>query len=704
MLAWLTEYSIRVKSVVAIVWIFLILGGLFGANDLNSRLTTSLTIPNSESAKAEELLGTAFGENSEGLISITYRFGTITEEEIKLLKVRITNAASVIPNSTLTQQSAIGGTLFTVLSTPLSLTQAAESIEPLRRALDKAGLTGAMVTGPPAIYQDVVPVLHGDLRLGQLIAGISAILFLIAILGFSFAIFLPFIFALATISLTLGILDLLSMQFLMVLYIPSVVELIGFGLAVDYSLLIVHRFRSEVRSSPGISTSIQIRKTMETAGRTVLISSLTLACALATLLFVPIPFIRSLGMAGVLVPLTSALASVTLAPALLAIFSKKLTKSYGYVGLLERAEKESLFINRIARLITRAPKRVFFATLSVLALLALPLLSLQVTPSSLTALPSELESAKALSYVTTRVGEGMITPIVVMAKLKDGFTADDQAVANARLELADKLSQSAGVSTVAQGSLAPYRDTTGKTLRIFVFSTAGLGDPVTSDLVKRIRSQLLPDSNLANFADFYVGGSPAQGVDLLDAVKKSLPFIFIAVLLAIYLILARTLKSVILPIKAIALDAISIAASLGLLVAFMKFGIAKELFGAFQLDQIEIWALVFLIAILFGLSMDYEIFIVSRMREAWLKTGDNSQAVVAGFTQTVSVVTAAAAIFIAAVSGLAFGHFAGLQELGIGLAIAVLIDATLIRGLLLPSAMILLGKWNWWSPKKFPRT
>jgi RND superfamily putative drug exporter len=490
----------------------------------------------------------------------------------------------------------------------------------------------------------------------------------------------------------------------MVLYIPSVVELIGFGLAVDYSLLIVHRYRSEVRSNPGITSAIQIRKTMETAGRTVLISSLTLACALATLLFVPIPFIRSLGMAGVLVPLTSALASVTLAPALLAIFSKTITKSYGYAGLLERAEKESLFINRIARLITRAPKRVFFATLSVLALLALPLLSLQVTPSSLTALPGELESAKALSYVTSRAGEGMITPIVVMAKLKDGFTADDQAVANARLELADKLSQTAVVSTVAQGSLAPYRDATGKTLRIFVFSTAGLGDPVTSDLVKRIRSQLLPDSDLANFADIYVGGSPAQGVDLLDAVKKSLSYIFFAVLLAIYLILARTFQSVILPIKAIALDAISIAASLGLLVAFMKFGIAKELFGAYQLDQIEIWALVFLIAILFGLSMDYEIFIVSRMREAWLKTGDNTQAVVAGFTQTVSVVTAAAAIFIAAVSGLAFGHFAGLQELGIGLAIAVLIDATLIRGLLLPSAMILLGKWNWWSPKKFPRT
>ena len=151
--------------------------------------------------------------------------------------------------------------------------------------------------------------------------------------------------------------------------------------------------------------------------------------------------------------------------------------------------------------------------------------------------------------------------------------------------------------------------------------------------------------------------------------------------------------------KAILLDVISLFASLGLLVLFVKFGIAKSLFGTYQLDQIEIWALIFLVAILFGISLDYEIFIVSRMREAWLRGEDNQAAINEGLSRTLGVVTAAAIVFIGAVSGFIFGHFAGLQELGLGLTLAVFIDATLIRALLLPSAMVLLGKWNWYIPK-----
>lgn len=704
MLKRLTDFSIRSKSLIAVIWIIVTVAGLYGASDINSRLTTSLAIPNSESARAEGILSAQFGENSEGLISITYRFGTIPKSEIEALKTKIIQTVATIPNSKVTQQRAIGGTLFTIISNPLSLTEAAKAVEPLRKALRDNGLEKALVTGPPAIYNDVVPVLHRDLKLGQLIAGISAIAFLILILGFSFAVAIPFIFALATISLSLGLLDLLATKFLMVLYVPSVVELIGFGLAVDYSLLIVHRYRSELRSNPDAPTASHIHKVLETAGRTVLISSLTLTCSLATLLFVPVPFIRSLGLAGVLVPITSLLAALTLAPALLALFPKLIAKDFGFKGLLATADRPSHFVERLSKLVLRAPKRIFFATLTVLALLALPILSLQVTPSSLTALPKDLESAQALSYITTRVGDGVITPIVVMAELKDGVTANDENVSKGRMELASTLSQTPEVFTVAQGSLPPYIDSSGKYIRIFVFSKASLGDPVTSNLVKTIRQRVLPSSELSKYAFFSVGGSPAQGVDLLQTIKGSLPFIFFTVLALIYLILARALKSLILPIKAIALDVISLAASVGVLVAIMKFGIGKVLFGAYQLDQIEIWALVFLVAILFGLSMDYEIFIVSRMRETWLKTGNNSEAVISGFTQTVGVVSAAAAIFIAAVSGMALGHFAGLQELGIGLAIAVLIDATLVRGLLLPSAMILLGKWNWWSPKKFPRT
>jgi RND superfamily putative drug exporter len=505
--------------------------------------------------------------------------------------------------------------------------------------------------------------------------------------------------ALTSIAATLGALDLLSRHFLMVLYIPSVVELIGFGLAVDYSLLILHRYRSERKLNPKAPTPELISLTMRTAGKTVLVSALTITLALSTLLLVPVPFIRSLGMAGALVPFFAALASLTLLPALLAFFGKYALKNYGFAGFLDSSGNDGSLIARLTSLISRKPKEIFFATLAVLLLFAAPIFSLQVTPSSLTALPANIESAQGISYVTSRVGEGVITPIVIMADLKTVGMSSDVDVASARLDLAKTLSEVPGVSSVAQGSLPPYIDQSGRYLRIFIFSDSALGTSDTTNLVKVIRSKYLPDSDLAKYADFYVGGAPSQGVDLVAQITKHLPLIALGLLLIIYLVLLKAFNSVVLPLKAIALDLISLAASLGLLVLFMKYGLGKALFGTYQLDQIEIWVLVFLVAILFGLSMDYEIFIVSRAREAWDRGESNTAAISEALTRTLGVVTAAAIIFIGAVSGFIFGQFAGLQELGLGLTLAVLIDATLIRALLLPSAMVLLGKWNWVSPK-----
>ena len=286
-----------------------------------------------------------------------------------------------------------------------------------------------------------------------------------------------------------------------------------------------------------------------------------------------------------------------------------------------------------------------------------------------------------------------------MGEVKSSLGPSDSVINESRLNLATQLSQLPEVLSVAQGDKAPYLSQSGNSFRMLVFSKSSLGTSQTSDLVKQLRDKYLPESALSTFANFYVGGAPAQGVDLIAQILKYLPFIAIGLLLIIYFLLLRTFKSILLPLKAILLDVISLAASLGLLVLFMKYGLAKSLFGTYQLDQIEIWALVFLVAILFGVSMDYEIFIVSRIREAWLRGEDNQSAISEGFTRTLGVVTAAAIIFIAAVSGFIFGHFAGLQELGIGLTLAVLIDATLIRALLLPSSMVLLGKWNWWLPK-----
>jgi RND superfamily putative drug exporter len=695
----MTNVAARAKIIVLLTWIVVATAGAFSTQDLNSRLTTSLSVPGSESAKAEKILNQGFGENSESLLTVTYRFGTIPQRDIDSLKNKIESAIAQVPQLSIVQQRAIAGTLFTIVTSDKDLTSASEYVDPLRDSLQSIGLTDALVTGPPAIYKDVKPLLGQDLHRGQLIAIISAVILLVLIIGFSLAIFVPLILAISSIATTLGALDLLSRQFLMVLYIPSVVELIGFGLAVDYSLLILHRFRSERKQNPHTSNPDLISLTMQTAGKTVLTSAITITLALSTLLLVPVPFIRSLGMAGALVPLFSALASLTLLPALLALFGKYAATSYGFAGLLDRSGDTGSLIARLTSTITRKPKQIFFVTLALLLLFAAPILSLQVTPSSLTAIPANIESAQGISYVTSRVGEGVITPIVIMVDLKAEGMSNDVGLARARLDLAMTLSEVPGVSSVAQGSLPPYVDSSGRYLRLFVFSESALGKSETTDLVKEIRNKYLPNSDLAKNANFYVGGAPAQGVDLVAKIMKYLPFIALGLLLIIYLVLLNAFNSVLLPLKAIALDLISLGASLGLLVIFMKYGLGKALFGTYKLDQIEIWVLVFLVAILFGLSMDYEIFIVSRAREAWDRGESNSSAISEALTRTLGVVTAAAIIFIGAVSGFIFGNFAGLQELGLGLTLAVLIDATLIRALLLPSAMVLLGKWNWISPK-----
>ena len=253
------------------------------------------------------------------------------------------------------------------------------------------------------------------------------------------------------------------------------------------------------------------------------------------------------------------------------------------------------------------------------------------------------------------------------------------------------------VFSVASGEKWPYVDQTGRYLRIYVFGQHDLGSDQTKQLVDQLRDDYIPNSGFPAGTKIYLGGAPAQGVDLLDAIKSSMPMIFSLIMLLTFFILLRTFRSIVLALKAIILDLISIATSFAIVVLVFKFGI-----GTYQLEQLEAWVLILLFAIVFGLSMDYEIFIVSRMREAWERGASNEEAIRDGMRNSGTVVTAAALIFITALTGLVTGHFAGLQQLGIGLAAGVLIDATIIRGLLLPSAMVLLGKWNWWGQRETP--
>jgi RND superfamily putative drug exporter len=690
-----TKAIIKHRFSVVTTWLLLIVIGGFAATNLNQHLTTSLSVPSSESAKAQDILLINFDENLEGGFTIFFKFKQANESEISEYKARISAAVAEIPTARITQMRAISGVLFASVTTNYSLIEAAKYTDELRQSLAKQGLPEAMVTGPPAINSDVSPVLDQDLRRGQLIAMTLALLLLLLVLGLSWAVLQPFIFAAATISLSLSLIYLIAQKFLMVLYLPNIVELIGLGLAIDYSLLILYRFRRELQISENSDINVAIERTMNSAGRTVMTSSLTVAFGLATLLLLPIPFMRSLGIAGLLVPLASLIASLTLQPALLSYFGRYFATPNKYPGLLANREFENNSWAKVARLSVKWPKRVFAISLTSLLLLGSGAFWLQLTPSALTALPQNLESAKALSLVTSSAGPGVITPAVIMVDFGKPGLATAASTAIARKALTAKLSKDPEIFIVATDVTSTFVDSTGQFMRIFVIGRHSLGAPETHDLVDRIRTKHLSDKGFPAGTKFYLGGPPAQGADLLDRITTYFPWLIGLALLLTYFLLLRAFRSIWLPLKAIALGLISVAVAISAIVWVFRYSIGSAWLSTYQIDQVEIWALVFLLVVLFGISMDYEVFLVSRMREAIERGANNDDAIIEGMANTGGVVTAAALIFVAAVSGLVGGHFLGLQQIGIGLAVGVFIDATLIRAFLLPSSMVLLGKYNW---------
>lgn len=698
MLTHFTRLVLRFRVAVIISWIAVAIFGVFATLGVNAKLSTSLAVPGSDSTKAEEITVRNFGENSEGTFTVVFPFTHATTEEIDVFKSKVAKAAKSIPTGKVIQSKVLEGILYTGIGTSLNLKDAAQLTGDLRAALASEGLTGAMVTGPPAIQGDFEPILSSDLKGGGVLAIGIAIFILILIFGLSRAVVIPFITAGATIAAAISAVFLLADHFLMVLYIPNVVELIGLGLAIDYSILITHRFITEIKVDTFDREGAVVR-TMATAGRTVLLSGLTASIGLTTLFLVPIPFIRSLGAAGLVVPVVSVLAALTLQPVMLYYMGAKGVKPYFIKGAFNSSDEMQGLWAKIATVVIKRPWQVLVSGVLVLLIAASSIAWLQLTPTSLRAIPSNIESARGLNFVVDRVGPGLVTPTVIVID----YGKPGQALLPENVKLRTKLGLSVIVDEAVLGGQADstpqFVDPTGQYQRIFIMGIHEFGSEESKAFIHRLREDYIPNSELSKVATIYVGGAAAQGVDFLNVVYGTFPFIFVAALAIAYFLLIRSFRSLILPLIAVVLDLISLAATYGLLVAVFRFGFLSPILGTYHVPQIEGWVPVFLFAVLFGLSMDYEVFIVTRMREARDKGESTAEAIKEGLAHTGGVVTAAAIILVGALGGLANGHIAGLQELGVGLALGILIDATIVRTLLLPSVMTILGKWNWWLPQ-----
>lgn len=687
-----TRGVVRHRALVLLLWLLVAVVGVISATKLPVLLTTSLNVPGSNSAQANAILAQHFHDNIEGSFAIVVPPSSAKRDVPRDVR----RAIGVIPGAVVTQERRLDSSWYVNVDTSLSLGRAADATTRLRDALRGDGVANALVTGPPALQHDMAPVLSSDLRRGELVTLAVAMVVLLLALGLTWALAVPFLVAGATTSLALLVLFLVAHEVSMVLYVPNIVELLGLGLALDYSLLMVHRFRSELDDGTK-SVEDAIVGTLSTAGRTVVFSGVAVAIALATLLVVPVPFVRSLALAATCVPLAGILGAITLQPALFSFLGRKGARTKRFPGLLNRRTQRGWWA-RGARLALRRPRAVLGASFVVLAGLGASLWWLQLTPASLTALPASMSSATAIRVATAEVGPGFLTPIEIVIDTGRSRGADTPALSAARMRLAVDTLRRPDVEVVAIGKAAPYVSTSGRYERVFIITRNQFGSLDDQALIGELRSVIIPAAKFPTAARVYVGGAASQGVDFLNDLYSNIGWLMAIVFLATYLVLARAFRSALLPLVAVVLDLLSLAAAFGVLVAVTRFGVGSSWLGTYHVSQIEGWAPLLIFAVLFGLSMDYEVFIVARIREGVDRGLSNSEAIEQGLSGSGGVISAAALIMIGAMSGFVGGHVAGLQELGIGLGAGVLVDVSIVRALILPSVMGLLGQRNWWLP------
>jgi RND superfamily putative drug exporter len=693
-----TRLMIRWRWAVLAAWIVVLVlsvGAMAGLSDL---LTNRFTLPGTDTERTEDILGEHFGQKSTGSFSIIARGAPSSAPGlVPEIQAAAERASAELPTSEVAFVQPVSGEVVTAtIVSNLEPADAKGYTDEMRAAIGNIPGVEIYVSGQAAIEHDLDPVFERDLTVGEFYIAIPiALLILIFVFG-TLAFLIPFMFAIAAIPTTLGIVWIFAHFLELTTYLQNLVMLIGLGISVDYSLLMVYRYREEIRA--GRSKEDAVVKTMQTAGRAVVFSGTAVAIGLALMLAMPLPFMRGFGLGGLIIPIVSIVCALTLLPVLLYLLAARLDRvRLVPARIVDRREAEQNFWMRLARAIMHRPRLFATGTAAVLIALAIPLFWMELGPGTNKGIPQDLEGVKGLNVISEEVGEGALAPttIVIDTGAPGGASRPEVTAAVERLQAG--LRADPEVARIDFGSGTQYVDTTGRYLRLDVIGVSEYGVRTALDFVDRLRGDIIPAAGFPGGVRVLAGGGPPSGTDFLEKTYGAFPWLILAVLVLTYFLLLRAFRSLILPLKAIILNLLSIGAAYGLLVIFFKWGGASAL-GLITFDQIEGWIPVFVFAMVFGLSMDYEVFLVSRMREEWDAGHANEDAVAQGLAKTGRIVTAAGAVMFAAFMGFVAGSILGLQQFGFGLGMAILIDVTIVRALLVPSAMKLFGRWNWWLP------
>jgi putative drug exporter of the RND superfamily len=548
-------------------------------------------------------------------------------------------------------------------------------------------------TGDASLNAMITKVAQSDLEKAEIFGMPAALLVLLVVFGAVLAACMPLLLSVLSILLALAITGLIGQVYPMNTFVLNILTMMGLAVGIDYTLFVISRYREE--RARGLQKIDAIAATGATANRAIFFSGMTVILAMIGMVVVPIDVTISMGVGVMMVVFTTLLTTLILLPAVLGLLGDRVNAlRVPFVGRLatNRANGQGGIWEKLAHSIMRRP--VIWLTVAVVALLALaaPVLVMKTGSNNMTAtyLPADQYSKQGWDILGRDFSLGKANPLMVVIDGPAASTPVKQSIA--RLEAAMK----------SDGRFGPAQVVVNKAGDLTLLETTLAGDPAgdaTQGLVKYVRSDLVPQAFAGVPAKAYVTGNTAGVVDYLGFFHTWLPIALSVVLSLSFVLLLVAFRSVVIPAKAIAMNLLSVGAAYGLMVLVFQEGVGAGLLGLTKVDTIEAWVPLFLFSLLFGLSMDYQVFLLSRIKERFDHTGDTREAVAYGVGRTASIITGAAAIMVCVFAGMAGGQLVMFQQMGFGLAVAVFIDAAVVRTIIVPAAMELLGDWNWYLPR-----
>jgi putative drug exporter of the RND superfamily len=680
--------------------------------------------PNMESQRVGEIIASRFGHFPSSLVVVFTstdipnrdpRFLGAIDAALAEIRALDVVASVTTPRENPAQLSADGTTGYALIG----LRPAAEEFRTVLPRIQSALRPSAIehiVTGAPVFYDDIQAVTERDLRRAEAVSLPLAAVALLLVFGSAVAALLPALVGGVAVLITLATMAVLSGVTFISVFSLNMVTMLGLGLGIDYALFIVSRFREELRFGQDVPEATA--RALATAGQSVLFSGATVFVGLLALIGFPYLALRSLGIAGALVVAVSVVAALGLLPLLLLFVGRAIDR-----GRVPRPTAPEAAWSRIAEGVMAHPVRVLIPSLTVLLLLGLPFLSARFGAPDASILPQDVPSRRGADLLRDKFSEGELIPAVVV------LTAEGSMLTPERIgtihDFVQRVARQPGVGRVDSAlSLDPRM--TREQYQLLYARPDRLSDPFAeAALQQTVRDGVMilrvagPSGQTAEEArslvrqlravspppgmGMLVGGGAAGALDYVDGLYEQFPRAVLFVCLTSFLLLLVLFGSVILPLKAIAMNALSITASFGALVVVFQDGFLSGPLGFQPPGYVEASLPILMFCVLFGLSMDYEVFLLSRVMEAYQKTGDNRLAVAEGLQQSGAVITSAAAIIVLVAGSFVAADVILIKALGFGTAIAVLLDATLVRTLLVPATMCLLGRWNWWAPAPLRR-